>query len=58
MQCEITRKLPFSTGSYPVTCSEYGTGELTEYFTSHALGLQLCQTCFHSRVERGLAKEG
>ena len=51
------RKLPFSTGCYPVSCTECGAGNLNEYFTSRALGLQLCEPCFRSRVKRGLAKE-
>ena len=58
MDGHATLKLPYSNGCYPVSCSECEAENLTEFFTSQALGLQLCPTCFRSRVERGLAKEG
>jgi hypothetical protein len=42
----------------PVTCSDCGVSDLRTFYTSKTQGFHLCPTCFGSRIEHGMAKEG
>lgn len=57
MSCRATCSHP-APALRPVTCADCGMSDLHTFYTSKERGLHLCQTCFGSRSERGIAKEG
>lgn len=57
MSCRATCHHPLPP-LCPVTCGDCGASDLHTFYTSNQRGLHLCPTCFGSRIERGMAKEG
>jgi len=53
-----TLDLDFLSPIVPVSCEDCGAHPLDVFFTAKERRSHLCPTCFHARVERGMAKEG
>lgn len=52
-----TPYLDFLSPLAPVSCQDCGAHPLDVFYTARGRGTHLCPTCFHARVERGMAKE-
>jgi len=57
MSCRATC-LRIPPPPHPVSCEDCGLSDLHSFYTSKERGTHLCPTCFGSRSNRGMAKEG
>ena len=53
-----TLYLDFLSPLAPPSCQDCGAHPLEVFYTAKERGTHLCPTCFHARVERGMAKDG
>jgi len=53
-----TLYLDFLSPLAPPSCQDCGAHPLDVFYTAKERGTHLCPTCFHARVERGMAKDG
>lgn len=57
MSCRVARWQIVKTTNR-VTCHDCGAHGLETFYSSSRLGHDLCGTCFKSRLDRGLVKDG